>query len=127
MSVSGSRGRGHRAVVLPAAHVGLGVHPEGPGRVLGRGGELLDAGEGRRQPQPEGQLTICGWMPGSCSPAEPGEFAVLVDVGNDRYFRTYMRWDGTVWMMIPSRQAAAIPPSWWLRLPPEPEKGEGAE
>ena len=79
------------------------------------------------QPQPEGQLTICGWMPGSCSPAEPGEFAVLVDVGNDRYFRTYMRWDGTVWMMIPSRQAAAIPPSWWLRLPPEPEKGEDAE
>ena len=82
---------------------------------------------GARQPQPEGQLTICGWMPGSCSPAEPGEFAVLVDVGNDRYFRTYMRWDGTVWMMIPSRLAAAIPPSWWLRLPPDPEKGEDAE
>lgn len=76
------------------------------------------------QPQPEGQLTIAGWMPGSCSPAEPGEFAVLVDVGNTDYFKTFMRWDGTSWLMLPSGQQAAILPSWWLRLPPEPEKGE---
>ena len=77
-----------------------------------------------KQPQPEGQLTIAGWMPGSCSPAEPGEFAVLVDVGNTHYFKTFMRWDGTSWLMLPSGQQAAILPSWWLRLPPEPEKGE---
>lgn len=76
------------------------------------------------QPQPEGQLTIAGWMPGSCSPAEPGEFAVLVDVGNTHYFKTFMRWDGTSWLMLPSGQQAAILPRWWLRLPPEPEKGE---
>ena len=74
--------------------------------------------------QPEGQLTISGWMPGSCTPAEPGEFAVLVDVGNVRYFKTFMCWDGASWLMLPSRQAAAIPPSWWLRLPPDPEKGD---
>lgn len=79
---------------------------------------------GAKQPQPEGQLTIAGWMPGSCSPAEPGEFAVLVDVGNTHYFKTFMRWDGTSWLMLPSGQQAAILPSWWLRLPPEPEKGE---
>ena len=79
---------------------------------------------GAKQPQPEGQLTIAGWMPGSCSPAEPGEFAVLVDVGNTHYFRTFMHWDGASWLMMPSRQAASISPSWWLRLPPEPEKGE---
>ena len=79
---------------------------------------------GAKQPQPEGQLTIAGWMPGSCSPAEPGEFAVLVDVGNVRYFKTFMCWDGATWLMLPSRQAASISPSWWLRLPPEPEKGE---
>ena len=79
---------------------------------------------GAKQPQPEGQLTIAGWMPSSCSPAEPGEFAVLVDVGNTRYFKTFMRWDGTSWLMLPSSQQAAILPSWWLRLPPEPEKGE---
>ena len=77
-----------------------------------------------KQPQPEGQLTIAGWMPGSCSPAEPGEFAVLVDVGNTRYFKTFMRWDGTSWLMLPSGQQAAILPSWWLRLPPTPEKGD---
>lgn len=81
---------------------------------------------GAKQPQPEGQLTIAGWMPSSCSPAEPGEFAVLVDVGNTHYFRTFMRWDGASWLMMPSRQAASISPSWWLRLPPEPEKGETA-
>lgn len=79
---------------------------------------------GAKQPQPEGQLTIAGWMPSSCSPAEPGEFAVLVDVGNTRYFKTFMRWDGTSWLMLPSSQQAALLPSWWLRLPPEPEKGE---
>ena len=73
--------------------------------------------------EPEGQLVIAGWMPGGCHPAEPGEFAVLVDVGNTHYFKTFMRWDGTSWLMLPSGQQAAILPSWWLRLPPEPEKG----
>lgn len=79
-----------------------------------------------RQPQPEGQLTIAGWMPGSCSPAEPGEFVVLVDVGPVKYFRTFMGWDGDNWLMLPSHQLAEISPSWWLRLPPTPEKGETA-
>ena len=79
---------------------------------------------GAKQPQPEGQLTIAGWMPSICSPAEPGEFAVLVDVGNTHYFRTFMRWDGASWLMLPSQQAAEISPSWWLRLPPTPEKGD---
>ena len=74
--------------------------------------------------EPEGQLVIAGWMPGSCHPAEPGEFAVLVDVGNTHYFKTFMRWDGASWLMLPSGQQAAILPSWWLRLPPEPAKGE---
>ena len=69
---------------------------------------------GAKQPQPEGQLTIAGWMPGSCSPSEPGEFAVLVDLGADGYYRAFMAWDGADWEMLPSR----------LRLPPEPEKGE---
>ena len=79
---------------------------------------------GTKQTQPEGQLTIAGWMPGSCSPAEPGEFVVLVDVGPIKYFRTFMGWDGNGWLMLPSQQAAEISPSWWLRLPPMPEKGD---
>lgn len=77
-----------------------------------------------RQPQPEGQLTIAGWMPGSCSPSEPGEFAVLVDLGADGYYRAFMAWDGADWEMLPSRQKPELPIGWWLRLPPEPEKGE---
>ena len=76
------------------------------------------------QPQPEGQLTIAGWMPGSCSPAEPGEFVVLVDLGADGYYRAFMAWDGADWEMLPSRQKPELPIGWWLRLPPEPEKGE---
>ena len=76
------------------------------------------------QPQPEGQLTIAGWMPGICSPSEPGEFAVLVDPGADGYYRAFMAWDGADWEMLPSRQKPELPIGWWLRLPPEPEKGE---
>lgn len=79
---------------------------------------------GAKQPQPEGQLTISGWMPGSCTPAEPGEFAVLVDLGADGYYRAFMAWDGADWEMLPSRQKPELPIGWWLRLPPEPEKGE---
>ncbi|MBM6851581.1 helix-turn-helix domain-containing protein [Oscillibacter valericigenes] len=79
---------------------------------------------GERAPQPEGQLTIAGWMPGSCSPSEPGEFAVLVDLGADGYYRAFMAWDGADWEMLPSRQKPELPIGWWLRLPPEPEKGE---
>lgn len=79
---------------------------------------------GAKQPQPEGQLTIAGWMPGSCSPSEPGEFAVLVDLGADGYYRAFMAWDGADWEMLPSRQKPELPIGWWLRLPPEPEKGE---
>lgn len=79
---------------------------------------------GAKQPQPEGQLTIAGWMPGGCNPAEPGEFAVLVDLGADGYYRAFMAWDGADWEMLPSRQKPELPIGWWLRLPPEPEKGE---
>lgn len=79
---------------------------------------------GKNQPQPEGQMALAGWMPGSCHPAEPGDFVVLVDMDQPRYFRTFMTWDGTVWLMLPSRQSAALGPSWWMRLPPEPERGE---
>ena len=75
-------------------------------------------------PEPEGQLVQAGWMPGGCHPAEPGDFVVLVDTDQPRYFRTFMAWDGTVWLMLPSRQSAALGPSWWIRLPPEPERGE---
>ena len=70
--------------------------------------------------QPQGQLTICGWMPGSVTPAEPGEFAVLVDFGAGYLVREFYSWDGGNWIF--SGGEAEDFPSWWLRLPPEPEK-----
>lgn len=101
-----------------------------PGRALGVSTDYLygltddPTPPGETQPQPEGQLTIGRWMPGGVNPSEPGEFAVLGGVGNTRYFKTFMRWDGSSWLMLPSKQQAEFPPDWWLRLPPEPEKGE---
>lgn len=73
--------------------------------------------------QPEGQLVICGWMPGGTTPAEPGEFAVLLDLGGEEPHRKFMRWTGADWTFMNGTRTA-IGPTWWLRLPPVPEKGE---
>lgn len=70
--------------------------------------------------QPQGQLTICGWIPGSTTPAEPGDFAVLVDFGAGYLVREFFSWDGEKWLFAGGE--AEDLPSWWLRLPPEPEK-----
>lgn len=71
---------------------------------------------------PEGQLMICGWMPGGTTPAEPGEFAVLLDLGGEEPHRKFMRWTGTDWTFMNGTRTA-IGPTWWLRLPPVPEEG----
>lgn len=74
---------------------------------------------------PEGQLMIAGWMPGSTNPAEPGEFAAYVDLGNGKLLKRFFDWDGQHWMM-PGGIEAQAPVVWWMRLPPVPaaEKGE---
>ena len=74
---------------------------------------------------PEGQLMIAGWMPGSTNPAEPGEFAAYVDLGNGKLLKRFFDWDGQHWMM-PGGIEAQAPVVWWMRLPPVPEKGENA-
>lgn len=71
---------------------------------------------------PEGQLVIAGWMPGGTTPAEPGEFAVLVDLGHSLYHKFFI-WDGAAWKLPSSGAKAELEPVWWLRLPPVPEKG----
>ena len=73
--------------------------------------------------QPQGQLTICGWMPGSTTPAEPGDFAVLADFGAGYLVREFYSWDGENWIFAGGE--AEDLPSWWLRLPPEPGKETG--
>lgn len=75
---------------------------------------------------PEGQLMIAGWMPGSTNPAEPGEFAAYVDLGGGKLLKRFFDWDGQHWMM-PGGIEAQAPVAWWMRLPPVPAAGKGAE
>ena len=70
---------------------------------------------------PEGQLMIAGWMPGSTNPAEPGEFAAYVDLGDGKLVKRFFDWDGQHWMM-PGGIEAQAPVVWWMRLPPVPDK-----
>ena len=73
---------------------------------------------------PEGQLMIAGWMPGSTNPAEPGEFAAYVDLGDGKLLKRFFDWDGQHWMM-PGGIEAQAPVAWWMRLPPVPAAGKG--
>lgn len=75
---------------------------------------------------PEGQLMIAGWMPGSTNPAEPGEFAAYVDLGDGKLLKRFFDWDGQHWMM-PGGIEAQAPVIWWMRLPPVPAAGKGAD
>lgn len=75
---------------------------------------------------PEGQLMIAGWMPGSTNPAEPGEFAAYVDLGDGKFLKRFFDWDGQHWMM-PGGIEAQAPVVWWMRLPPVPAAGKGAD
>lgn len=77
--------------------------------------------EQEAEPLPEGQMVICGWMPGGTTPAEPGEFAVVVDVGGGKRLKRFFEWDGRRWMM-PGGIEAQAPVVWWMRLPPVPDK-----
>ena len=75
---------------------------------------------------PEGQLMIAGWMPGSTNPAEPGEFAAYVNLGGGKLLKRFFDWDGKHWMM-PGGIEAQAPVVWWMRLPPVPAAGKGAD
>lgn len=76
---------------------------------------------------PEGQLMIAGWMPGSTTPAEPGEFAVCVDLGGGKLWKRFFDWDGQRWMRPGGIEAQAPDVAWWMRLPPVPVTGKGAD
>ena len=76
---------------------------------------------------PEGQLMIAGWMPGSTNPAEPGEFAVCVDLGGGKFLKRFFDWDGQRWMRPGGIEAQASDVAWWMRLPPVPAAGKGAD
>lgn len=71
---------------------------------------------------PECQTVLTIWMPGGTTPVEPGMFAVLVELENELHPQI-MLWDGGAWTLR-SGASAVIEPTWWLRLPPAPEKEE---
>ena len=76
---------------------------------------------------PEGQLIIAGWMPGSTTPAEPGEFAVYVEL-EGKLIPQFFRWTGFRWEMR-TGTVPQVPVIWWMRLPFIPaaaEKGADA-
>lgn len=78
------------------------------------------------EPLPECQMVLAAWMPGSVTPAEPGEFAVVVDGVSDKPLKRFFDWDGEKWLMSNGIEAQIVP-SWWMRLPPLPAAGEGDE
>ena len=67
---------------------------------------------------PEGQLMIAGWMPGSTTPAEPGSFAVYVELEN-KLVPQFFNWTGSRWEMR-TGTVPQVPVAWWMRLPPFP-------
>ena len=71
--------------------------------------------------QPQGQLTICGWMPGGVTPTGPGVFAAVLDFGGST-LQQIVRWRGEKWTFFKIDEEVGVPVLWWLRLPPEPEK-----
>lgn len=74
---------------------------------------------------PEGQLMIAGWMPGSTTPAEPGEFAVYIDL-DGKLVPQFFRWTGSRWEMR-TGTVPQVPVVWWMWLPPVPAAGKGAD
>ena len=74
---------------------------------------------------PEGQLMIAGWMPGSTTPAEPGEFAVYIDL-DGKLIPQFFRWTGSRWEMR-TGTVPQVPVVWWMRLPPVPSDKKGAD
>lgn len=75
---------------------------------------------------PEGQLMIAGWMPGSTTPAEPGSFAVYVEL-EGKLMPQFFHWTGSRWEMR-TGTVPQVPVAWWMRLPPLPDaEQKGAE
>lgn len=74
-----------------------------------------------RSAMPQGQLTICGWMPGGVTPTGPGVFAAVLDFGGST-LQQIVRWRDEKWTFFKIDEEVGVPVLWWLRLPPEPEK-----
>lgn len=67
---------------------------------------------------PQGQLSICGWMPGGTNPgAEPGWCVCLMSAYGDDPRPKAMWWNGHEWLFAPEGVSASLDPVGWMRLP----------
>ena len=82
-------------------------------------GEIVSAA------QPEGQLVICGWMPGGTNPGnESGWCVCMMALDPVKPLPKALWWDGAAWKFRPGgADAAGLEPLAWMRLP-EYEGGE---
>lgn len=70
------------------------------------------------RPQPEGQLVICGWMPGGTLPRTPGDMVADFDVGAGVIIRETCRFDGKVFRFQGGDAIIEAEPVRWMVLPP---------
>lgn len=75
---------------------------------------------------PEGQLIISGYMPGGTNPGGPCSCVALMDAGGRKLTKKLLVWNGVSWS-FPNGASVEMEPSWWLRLPEDPEKSKGDE
>lgn len=76
-------------------------------------------------PMPEGQLTICGWMPGGTNPGPEDCWCVcMMALDPVKPLPKALWWNGAAWKFRPGgADAAGLEPLAWMRLP-EYEGGE---
>lgn len=67
--------------------------------------------------QPEGQLAICGWMPGGTNPGHESGWCVCMMPLAGEPTPKALWWDGTDWLLTPGGVDARLQPVAWMRLP----------
>ena len=67
---------------------------------------------------PEGQLAICGWMPGGTNPGpEPGWCVGMMPLAGMEPTPRSLWWDGREWLFQPGGVDIRLQPLVWMRLP----------
>ena len=85
---------------------------------------LTDDPKPTQAAQPEGQLVICGWMPGGTNPGpEPGWCVGIMPLAGMEPTPRSLWWDGREWLFQPGGVDIRLQPLVWMRLP-EYEGGE---
>lgn len=68
--------------------------------------------------QPEGQMMICGWMPGGTNPGpEPGWCVAMMPLAGMEPTPRSLWWDGREWLFQPGGVDIRLQPLVWMRLP----------